>query len=77
MKISDNVRTFMDVLAIIVLWFGVLVIVGLSALGDCFTPGCGEAMDRRIHIELALTALGFVSHLVGYFWLKARRKRRN
>jgi spore maturation protein SpmA len=76
-KISDNVRTVVDVLAIIALWFGVLVIVALSGLGDCFTPGCSEAIDRRMHIELALTAIGFVSHIGGYFWLKARRVRRN
>jgi hypothetical protein len=76
-KISNSIRTVVDVLAIIALWFGVLVIVGLSGLGDCFTPGCGEAIDSRMHIELALTALGFLSHMVGYFWLKARRARRN
>jgi len=76
-RINDNVRTLVDVLAIIALWFGVLVIVGLSGLGDCFTPGCGEAIDRRMPIELALTAIGFVGHMGGYFWLKARRKRRN
>jgi hypothetical protein len=75
--ISDSIRTAFNVFAIVALWFGVLVIVGLSGLGDCFTPGCGEAIDRRMHIELALTAVGFVSHLGGYFWLKARRKRRN
>jgi hypothetical protein len=76
-KISDSLRTAFDVFAIVALWFGVLVIVGLSGLGDCFTPGCGEAIDHRMHIELALTAIGFVSHMGGYFWLKARRKRRN
>jgi hypothetical protein len=76
-KISDNVRTIVDALAIIALWFGVLTIVGLTGLGDCFTPGCGEAIDRRMHIELALTTVGFVSHMSGYIWLKARRKRRN
>ena len=77
MRIGDGVRTFVDVLAIAALWFAVLTIVGLTALGDCFTPGCGEAIDGRVHTELALTAAGFVSHIGGYFWLKARRKRRN
>jgi hypothetical protein len=75
-KISNSVRTAVDVFAIVALWFGVLVIVGFSGLGDCFTPGCGEAIDRRLHIELALVAIGFVSHIVGYFWLNSRRARR-
>jgi hypothetical protein len=75
-KISNGIRTAVDVLAIVVLWLAILFIVGLTGLGDCFTPGCGEAIDRRMHIELALVAIGFVSHMLGYFWLKARRARR-
>ena len=74
---TNRVRTFVDVFAIIALWFGVLVLGGVSGLGDCFTPRCGEAIDRRMHVELALTAIGFVSHIVGYFWLKSRRARRS
>ncbi len=77
MKISHKVRTFIDVLAILILWFAILFVVGLTGLGDCFTPGCGEAIDRRMRTELALVAIGFVSHMVGYFWLKSRRARRN
>jgi hypothetical protein len=67
----------MDLVAIVGMWFGVLVIVALSGMGDCFTPGCGEAIDRRVRIELAFTAIGFVSHIIGYFWLKSRRARLN
>ncbi|HEY7958571.1 MAG TPA: hypothetical protein VID20_00790 [Sphingomicrobium sp.] len=76
MKISDNVRSTMDVAAIAALWFGVSIIVGLSGLGDCFMPGCGEAIDRRMRIEWTLVAIGLVSHIVGCFWLKSRRSRR-
>jgi hypothetical protein len=74
-KISDKVRTVVDVLAILILWFAILLMVGVSNLGDCFTPGCEEAMDRRMRIEEALVAIGFVSHIAGYFWLKAKRAR--
>jgi hypothetical protein len=76
-KFNAKVRTFVDVLAILILWFAILMVVGLSNLGDCFTPGCGEAIDRRMRIEEALVAIGFVSHLAGYFWLKARRAKRD
>jgi hypothetical protein len=65
-----------DVLAIVILWFAILFIVGLSGLGDCFTPGCGEAIDRRMRIELAFVGVSFVSHMAGYFWLKLKRARR-
>ena len=77
MKISSKVRTFVDVLAILIVWFAILFVVGLSNLGDCFTPGCGDAIDRRMRIEEAVVAIGFVSHMAGYFWLKARRARRD
>jgi hypothetical protein len=75
-KIGNNVRTTVDVLAIVALWFGISVIVGLSGLGDCFTPGCGEAIDRRMRIEWTLVVIGFLGHIIGYFWLKSRRSRR-
>ena len=74
---GGKLRTIVDVLAILILWFAILFVVGVSNLGDCFTPGCGEAIDRRMRIEEALVAIGFVSHMAGYFWLKARRARRN
>jgi hypothetical protein len=69
------VRTLGGVAAIVILWLLILFVVGLSNLGDCFTPGCGEVIDDRMHIEEVLVAVAFVSHMVGYFWLKARRKR--
>jgi hypothetical protein len=75
--VSKKLRTFADILAIIILWFAILVVAGLSSLGDCFEPGCGEAMDRAMHLKLALVAFGFVAHLAGYFLLKARRARRD
>ena len=76
MKINARVRSLVDVLAIVILWFAILVIAGLSSLGDCFEPGCGEAMDRALRLKMALVAFGFVAHLAGYFLLKAKRARR-
>ena len=76
MKISEEVRTFVDVLAIVILWLAILLMVGVASIGDCFEPGCGAGKDHFVRIALALVAIGFVAHVAGYWWLKAKRGRR-
>jgi hypothetical protein len=76
-RTREKLRTLADVIAITIFWAAILFIVLVSGIGDCFEPGCGEAKDDYLRIAPVIVAIGFVGHVVGQFWLKARRTRRD
>jgi hypothetical protein len=74
----QKLRTLGELLAITILWMGILLVVVMGTVfGDCFEPGCGDEKDRNARIAIALVGIGFIAHVVGHFWLKARRARRD